>query len=61
VLALWGGQDRDRRGDLLAVWRGWADDVRGEALPCGHFLAEEQPDATASALERFFVDGEGRT
>jgi hypothetical protein len=29
--------------------------VRGRALPCGHYLAEEQPDATREALERFFA------
>jgi haloacetate dehalogenase len=60
VLVLWGGKDPGRRGDLLPVWRQWADDVRGEPLPCGHFLAEEQPEATAAALQRFFsADGGG--
>ncbi len=31
VLALWAAQDdlEDLYGDVLAVWRGWADDVRG--------------------------------
>jgi haloacetate dehalogenase len=38
----------------LDVWRPWAADVRGVALECGHFLAEEQPDACAAALEEFF-------
>ena len=56
VLALW-----SRRGDLeiwydvLAIWRDWADDVRGRALDCGHYLAEEAPDETYSELYAFFA------
>jgi len=41
----------------LDVWRPWAEDVREVALDCGHFLAEEEPDACAEALEHFFADG----
>jgi len=29
--------------------------VRGFALDCGHYLAEEAPDATAKALLEFFT------
>jgi haloacetate dehalogenase len=36
------------------VWREWADDVRGGALDCGHYLAEEKPEETAEALISFF-------
>jgi haloacetate dehalogenase len=56
VLVLWG-----KRGwleawyDVLAVWRDWADDLRGTAIDSGHYLAEEAPDATLSALEGFFL------
>ena len=39
--------------DVLAVWRGWADDVVGRALDCGHFLPEERPAETAEALRSF--------
>jgi haloacetate dehalogenase len=60
VLALWGGTQAARRGDLLAVSRQWADDVRGGPLPCGHFLAEEEPEATADALHAFFAEERGR-
>ncbi|HZR43678.1 MAG TPA: alpha/beta hydrolase [Ktedonobacteraceae bacterium] len=55
VLALWG-----RRGsleewyDVLAIWRDWANDVRGRALDCGHYLAEEAPDETYEELRAFF-------
>jgi haloacetate dehalogenase len=59
VLALWGGRGRVERRDPRVVWRQWADDVSGEALPCGHFLPEEQPEATASALQRFFSEDGG--
>jgi haloacetate dehalogenase len=40
--------------DVLAVWRDWADDVRGHAFDCGHFLAEEAPDETYTELYAFF-------
>jgi haloacetate dehalogenase len=60
VLALWGGRGRVERRDPRTVWRRWADDVDGEPLPCGHFLPEEQPEATATALERFFAGDAGR-
>ena len=52
--------DRSRKSrfleshDVLAVWRDWANDVRGRALDCGHFLAEEAPDETCSELVAFF-------
>jgi haloacetate dehalogenase len=54
TLVLWGGRGRVDRGDPLAVWRQWAADVSGGPLPCGHFLAEEAPDATCAALRAFF-------
>ena len=44
VLALWGEKGAmERNYDVLAAWRERASDVRGRALPCGHFLAEEAP------------------
>lgn len=55
VLALWGEAGIARRmSDVLAAWRPWAEDLRGEAVACGHFLAEEAPDPTIKALEAFF-------
>ena len=38
---------------MLPVWQEFATDVRGAALDCGHFLPEEQPQATAAALAGF--------
>jgi haloacetate dehalogenase len=29
--------------------------VRGQGLPCGHFLPEEAPDETYAALRSFFA------
>ena len=56
VLALWGSGPTTRSAgfDALGIWRSWAADVRGEALPCGHFLMEELPERTAAALLAFF-------
>jgi haloacetate dehalogenase len=56
VLALWSGRDDlERWYDVLAVWREWADDVRGRALDCGHHLALEAPDETYAELYSFFT------
>lgn len=56
VLALWSSRDElERWYDVVAVWRGWADDVRGRALDCGHYLAEEAPDETYKELYDFFI------
>lgn len=58
VLVLWGRQYLSAKAAAtspLEVWQRWADEVRDVALDCGHFLAEEQPDACAEALERFFA------
>ncbi|MDP8921665.1 MAG: alpha/beta hydrolase [Chloroflexota bacterium] len=56
VLALWGRRGRlEAWYDVLAVWRDWADDVRGRALDCGHYLAEEAPDETYAELRAFFA------
>ena len=57
VLALWAKQgELEEWYDVLAIWRDWADDVRGRGLDCGHYLAEEAPDETYAALHAFFTD-----
>jgi haloacetate dehalogenase len=58
VLALWA---RDgaveswyaEQGGPVALWRAWADDVRGHAVDGGHFFPEHDPGGTAAALRRF--------
>ena len=55
LLALWGdGRKNRHRYGVLDTWSRWATDVRGQGLPCGHFLPEEAPADTAGALESFF-------
>lgn len=54
TLILWGEKGLvGRRYDPLAVWGEKADDVTGQAIPAGHFLAEEAPDETYQALVSF--------
>jgi haloacetate dehalogenase len=54
VLALWGRQGfLDGHYDVLEVWRGWAADVRGRALECGHYIPEEAPEETYAELSAF--------
>jgi haloacetate dehalogenase len=54
VLVLWGAHGFvGSRYDVLAVWHDYADDVRGQGLECGHFVAEEDPAGTLTALAAF--------
>ena len=56
VLALWGTTGNvGPFFDVLEVWRERATHVEGRALPGGHSLAEENPDATLSALRAFLA------
>lgn len=57
LLVLWGSHGAMHRlYDVLGTWRPRADDVRGHAIPCGHFLPEEAPAETTTALLDFFGD-----
>jgi haloacetate dehalogenase len=42
-------------GGPLGIWRAWARDVTGEALPGGHFFPEENPRGTIAALRAFLL------
>jgi haloacetate dehalogenase len=54
VLVLWGEQAFvGRYYEPLTVWREYATDARGEALPTGHFLPEEAPDLVIATLRDF--------
>lgn len=61
LLVLWSRRDdlEDLYGDPLAIWRAWADDVRGHGIDSGHHMAEEAPEALAAALGDFFGPGRG--
>jgi haloacetate dehalogenase len=54
LLALWGAAGIPSENSPLTVWKDWAKDVTGKPIDSGHFLAEENPDATARALLEFF-------
>jgi len=53
---LWGDEGViERCFRPLDEWRRVADDVRGQALPAGHYLPEEVPELVSQELERFFA------
>ena len=55
LLILWGDRGGAWNADrTMDVWRNWASDVRGQAIPGGHFCPEEAPDETYEALVDFF-------
>lgn len=56
LLVLWGERGVVHRlFDPLALWRAQCSgSVSGQAMAAGHFIPEEQPQATATALLNFF-------
>jgi haloacetate dehalogenase len=57
LLVLWGERGIVHRFfKPIDDWRAVASDVRGKALPCGHYLAEEVPDETLKELTAFFAE-----
>ncbi len=64
TLALWGNKGIPSQNDgtvetadPLAIWQSWCSDVVGAGIDAGHFLPEENPDATLAHLLPFL---EGR-
>ena len=56
LLVLWGDQGVVHRCfDPLQEWQAVAADVRGEALPCGHYIAEEAPEALLGRVLPFLL------
>lgn len=56
LLVLWGNQGFvGSNYDVLEVWRAYADNVSGRGFDCGHFVPEEVPDQTVSALRGFLA------
>ena len=54
MLVLWGERSHVNRSFLpVEAWRERALDVRGRMLPCGHYPAEQAPDATYAELLSF--------
>jgi len=57
LLALWGGRGvMEKIYDVESVWREYANDVKGNPLDAGHFLAEERPEETAQELRNFLQE-----
>jgi haloacetate dehalogenase len=63
MLVLWAGNMPTRPGwqtggrlEMLASWRERAEDVRGQAIDCGHFLPEEAPEETTRKLLDFLLE-----
>ena len=47
--------DPELQYDAVAIWSGWADDVHGKAIDCGHHMSEEAPEELARILIDFFA------
>jgi haloacetate dehalogenase len=61
LMVLWGEQGViNRCFQPLVEWRRVARDVTGEALPCGHYIAEEAPEELLVRILPF-LDGPGAT
>ncbi len=43
-------------GDPLAIWKGWAEDVRVSSIDSGPYVAEENPGALTEVLTDFLAD-----
>ena len=55
LLAIWGAAGiPSETKSPLDTWRQWGNEVRGFAIDCGHYLPEENPQATAATLLEFF-------
>lgn len=59
LLALWGARSYvGANFDVREVWRRYATRVHGRAIEADHYLAEESPAATVSALREFLESEE---
>ncbi len=58
VYAIWGEFGKMHTlFDVVQTWREKADDVRGNPLPCGHFIPEEAPEELLAAILPFLKEG----
>ena len=58
VYAIWGEYGKMHTlFDVVETWREKADDVRGNPLPCGHFIPEEAPEELLAAILPFLLEG----
>ena len=58
VLVLWGENSHcGRHFRVMGAWEEWAGDLRGWALPTGHYPAEQRADLVYAAFGAFFGGG----
>ena len=58
VYAIWGEFGKMHTlFDVVQTWREKATDVRGQPLPCGHFIPEEAPEELLAAILPFLQEG----
>ncbi|MDH2344086.1 alpha/beta hydrolase [Bradyrhizobium sp. SSUT77] len=55
VLVLWEEGRFSDANTPLHIWKGWASDVDGWAIPGGHLQPEEQPEAVLDAVRPFLA------
>lgn len=60
VLVLWSAPGALPRfyGDVLEVWRPWAENLRGRGLDASHFLVEDQPAEVAVEIKALLDESE---
>ncbi len=56
TLAIWGSRSHTGTiwGDLVPIWKRYAENVTGGPIECGHYVPEEAPDQTYDWFQRFF-------
>jgi haloacetate dehalogenase len=55
LFVLWGENSHvGRHLKPIETWSRWSDDLRGYAIPTGHYPAEQRPDLVGPALLDFF-------
>jgi haloacetate dehalogenase len=56
LLVVWGTRSHTGGvyGDLLPIWRAYADDVGGGPIACGHYVPEEAPAETLDYFMKHF-------
>ena len=54
LFAIWGSKGTvGQLFDVIALWQQQAEQVAGQALPCGHLIAEEDPDGLMQLLGQY--------
>jgi haloacetate dehalogenase len=57
TLSIWGDEGIPRKVEgTLDPWKAWCGDVRGNSIDSGHFVAEENPQATLQLLMPFLKE-----